>query len=237
MPILFSGSVSRRPGPAELVFPESLGAPGIGLVEIAQQLSARIEIDAVGVDLDRTLADLAFIWRGPAAAEIFPVIAVARSNTGYIGGLEAVLVQFGLNFRHQFWCHSDRRQHFIKAEASLGRCRCGECDESYQRQSGFLAYRHHDRNNLVYCVSCRMLARSARNVALPRSSRDASSARLAVATTTGSGGARNRWASVCPSGMSLEPAEIQFDASACSNACMADASGIACAALTSPTAT
>src|ERR1700720_2210387 len=37
---------------------------------------------------------------------------------------------------------------------------------------------HHDRNNLVYCVSCRMLARSTRKVALPRSSSDACAARL-----------------------------------------------------------
>ena len=35
----------------------------------------------------------------------------------------------------------------------------------------------------MYCVSCRMLARSARKVALPRSSSDACSARLAVETT------------------------------------------------------
>src|ERR1700737_1449109 len=72
----------------------------------------------------------------------------------------------------------------------------------------------HDLNNLVYCVSCRMLARSARKVALPRSSSDASSARLAVATTTGSSKASTRWLSVCPKGMRRAPADIQFELSA-----------------------
>src|SRR3954467_8468664 len=51
----------------------------------------------------------------------------------------------------------------------------------------------HDRNNLVYCVSWRRLARSGRKVALPRSSIEACSARLAVETTTGSRAARMRW--------------------------------------------
>src|SRR6266705_1072687 len=96
---------------------------------------------------------------------------------------------------------------------------------------------HHDRNNLVYCVSCRMLARSVRKVALPRSSSDASSARFAVETTNGSSKASTRWLSVCPKGISRAPAEIQFEVSACRKACMVGASGIACAALTRPTAT
>ena len=72
----------------------------------------------------------------------------------------------------------------------------------------------HDLNNLVYCVSCRMLARSARKVALPRWSSDASSARFAVATTAGSNQASTRWLSVCPKGISRAPADIQFDVSA-----------------------
>src|ERR1700751_3966276 len=60
----------------------------------------------------------------------------------------------------------------------------------------------HDLNNRVYCVSCRRLARSARKVELPRSSSEASSARLPVETTTGSSNASMRWLSVCPSGIS-----------------------------------
>ena len=73
---------------------------------------------------------------------------------------------------------------------------------------------HHDLNSLVYCVSCRMLARSARKVVLPRSSSDAASARMAVAPTTGSSAASTRWLSVWPSGTSRAPAEIQFETSA-----------------------
>src|SRR6185295_2433590 len=51
---------------------------------------------------------------------------------------------------------------------------------------------HHDLNSLVYCVSCRMLARSARKVALPRSSSDVPSARFPTATTSGSSAASAR---------------------------------------------
>ena len=72
----------------------------------------------------------------------------------------------------------------------------------------------HDLNNLVYWVSCRMLARSARKAALPRSSCDASNARTAVAATTGSSKASTRWLSVCPNGTNRAPAEIQFDVNA-----------------------
>src|SRR6266404_5949088 len=95
---------------------------------------------------------------------------------------------------------------------------------------------HHDRNSRVYCVSWRRLARSARKVALPRSSSEDASARLAVAATSVSRLARMRWLSVCPSGTRRAPAEIQFDTSACRKACMVGAAGIACAALTRPTA-
>jgi hypothetical protein len=78
----------------------------------------------------------------------------------------------------------------------------------------FESERHHDLNNLVYCVSCRMLARSARKVALPKSSSDAFRARFAVETTVGSSKASTRWLSVCPKGISRAPADIQFDVSA-----------------------
>src|ERR1700722_16952823 len=54
----------------------------------------------------------------------------------------------------------------------------------------------HDRNSLVYWVSWRRPARSARKVALPRSSRVAASARCADAATTGSSAASTRWLSV-----------------------------------------
>src|SRR6202023_2533596 len=53
-----------------------------------------------------------------------------------------------------------------------------------RRERGSVA--HHDRNSLVYCVSCRRLARSARKVALPRSSSEASRARIAVEATAAS---------------------------------------------------
>src|SRR6266404_2425741 len=104
------------------------------------------------------------------------------------------------------------------------------------RRDDGLREAHHDRNNLVYCVSCRMLARSARKVALPRSSSDACNARLAVEATAGSNNASTRWLSVCPRGISRAPADIQFDVSAWRKACMVGASGSACAALTTPTA-
>src|SRR5258708_2555493 len=74
--------------------------------------------------------------------------------------------------------------------------------------------RPHDLNNLVYCVSCRMPARSARKVALPSSSSDAFSARFVVEATTGSNKASRRWLSVCPKGISRAPADIQFDITA-----------------------
>src|SRR6185437_6614179 len=95
----------------------------------------------------------------------------------------------------------------------------------------------HDLNSRVYCVSWRMPARSARKVELPRSSSEAASARAPVATTIGSSAASTRWLSVCPSGTSRAPAEIQFETTACRNAWIVGGSGIACAALTMPTAT
>src|SRR5262249_38737360 len=96
---------------------------------------------------------------------------------------------------------------------------------------------HHDLNSLVYCVSCRMLAMSARKVAVPRSSRLAAAARLAVAETTVSSAANTRWLSVWPSGMRRLPAEIQLDVSACRKACSVGGSPISCTALRIPTAT
>src|SRR6202000_1360794 len=59
------------PGPTEIVLPKRLGGVRIGLVQIAQQPPALVEIDPVGLDADRALADLAFVGRGPAATEIF----------------------------------------------------------------------------------------------------------------------------------------------------------------------
>src|SRR5579871_511229 len=73
---------------------------------------------------------------------------------------------------------------------------------------------HHDRNKRVYCVSCRMLAISARKVVLPRSSSEAAIERLAVTDTTSSSSASTRWLSVCPNGTRRAAAEIQFDATA-----------------------
>src|SRR5262249_62421002 len=67
----------------------------------------------------------------------------------------------------------------------------------------------HDRNSRVYCVSWRMLARSARNAAPPTSSSALSSALFAVAATTGSRAATNRSPPVRPTGPSPIPAEIQ----------------------------
>ena len=54
----------------------------------------------------------------------------------------------------------------------------------------------HERNSLVYWVSCRMLARSARNAALPSPSSGVIRARAAAAATTASRPASTRWPSV-----------------------------------------
>src|SRR5207344_272192 len=122
---------------------------------------------------------------GTAAAEIFPVIAVARTDAGHAPGLEMIAVELRPDFRHQLRCFRYRCQHFIESEGSIGPCRrCGERDERCESENCPLDaapdHNPHDRNSRVYCVSCRMLARSARKVALPRSSSNASSARFAV---------------------------------------------------------
>src|SRR5438876_4825915 len=220
MPNLFCSYFgSWRPGPAEIVFPKCFGALRIGLVEIAQQFSAPVKINPIGLDRERTFADLAFVRRGPATSEIFPVIAMTRTNAGHVTGFEIVLVQFRLDFLHQLRRFCNCRQNFTEAESPVGPCRRGgERDQPCHCQSYLLertpASKLHDLNNLVYCVSCRMLARSARKVALPRSLSDASSARFAVARTVGSSKAKTRWLSVCPKGISRAPADIQFDVSA-----------------------
>src|SRR5258706_4337631 len=104
-------------------------------------------------------------------------------------------------------------------------------DPGVRRDDG-LREAPHDLNNLVYCVSCRMLARSARKVALPRSSSDALRARLAIETTVGSSKASTCSLSVWPRGTRRAPAEIQFDVSAWREACIVGPPRIACPAQT-----
>src|SRR4051812_38126829 len=69
------------PGPSKIILTKSFRVLRIRLVEIAQQAPALVEIDAVGFDLDRAIADLAFVRRGAAAAEIFPHCRGARRYT------------------------------------------------------------------------------------------------------------------------------------------------------------
>src|SRR5438132_14182777 len=98
MPTLFCSYFgSWRPGPAEIVFPKCLGALRLGLVEIAQQFSARVKINPIGLDRERTFADLASVRRGPATSEIFPVIAMTRTTARHGAGSEIVLVQSRLD--------------------------------------------------------------------------------------------------------------------------------------------
>src|SRR5258705_11170868 len=92
-------------------------------------------------------------------------------------------------------------------------------DPGVRRDDG-LREAPHDLNNLVYCVSCRMPARSARKVELPRASSDSCNARLAVEATAGSNNASTPWLSVCPRGISLAPADIHVDRTAWRQACM-----------------
>src|ERR1700742_820900 len=98
---MLMSSRSWCPGPAKIVFAKRFRMLRVGLVEIAEQAPALVEIDPIGLDLHRALADLAFVRRGTATAEIFPLIAVARCDAGHALGLEVVLRKLGLDFRDQ----------------------------------------------------------------------------------------------------------------------------------------
>src|SRR5262249_51367857 len=68
----------------------------------------------------------------------------------------------------------------------------------------------HDRNNLVYCVSCAMDAKSTMIAAEPRSSIVASLAFALADSIAGSSSAMACCPSICPRGMSLTPAFTRF---------------------------
>src|SRR5690606_6252457 len=72
----------------------------------------------------------------------------------------------------------------------------------------------HDRNSLVYWVSCRMEHQSTIGVAEPRSSRSAASATRAAASTAGSSAAWMRSPSVWPSGTRRTAADTRLAANA-----------------------
>src|ERR1700712_1904439 len=68
----------------------------------------------------------------------------------------------------------------------------------------------HERNNLVYWVSCRMAARSDRKVHPPRSSRVASLVFAATPSIAGSSAASTRSPAVWPSGTRRTAADIRL---------------------------
>src|SRR5690606_5674247 len=72
----------------------------------------------------------------------------------------------------------------------------------------------HDRNNLVYCVSCFIDAQSTIGVALPMSASEAVSAARAASITGGSSIARMCSPSDCPNGTSRTAAETRLAANA-----------------------
>src|SRR4029077_15016628 len=69
-----------------------------------------------------------------------------------------------------------------------------------------ITIKSHERNNLVYWVSCAMEARSTMNAADPRSSIVALSASTLAARIACSSSAMASWPSVCPRGTSRTPA-------------------------------
>ncbi len=73
----------------------------------------------------------------------------------------------------------------------------------------------HERNSLVYWVSCFMLAMSARKTAPPSASSGRSRVASTTASITGPRPAMMRWPSVWPSGTARRPAETILAAKAC----------------------
>src|SRR5260221_1787519 len=74
----------------------------------------------------------------------------------------------------------------------------------------------HERNSLVYCVSCRIEHQSTTGTALPSSSRSAAIAAAAAAATDGASAAMAICASVWPSGTRRSAADTRLAARAAS---------------------
>src|SRR5215203_3820171 len=95
----------------------------------------------------------------------------------------------------------------------------------------------HDRNSLVYWVSCRNEPRSARNVAPPMWSSVSSGTAAASAATAGASPATTRVPPVCPMGASRTAAETRFWTRASRYPSTVGSSGTPWAADEAPTAT
>src|SRR5262249_41510562 len=108
----------------------------------------------------------------------------------------------------------------------------GAADTDAQRS----IFRDHERNSLVYWVSCFMDAMSARSAAPPSSSSVAPSAAAATSAITGLNAAMMRWPSVWPMGMARTPADTMLAAKAVRVAESAAAIGISCVAAATATA-
>src|SRR5580704_18086865 len=94
----------------------------------------------------------------------------------------------------------------------------------------------HERNSLVYWVSCAIEASSTAKVALPNDVRSRVSAPLTAAAITGSSAARMRWPSVCPIIPRRKPAETRLDANASKCPSSAQSRGISACAVAAPAA-
>src|SRR6185437_2371836 len=93
----------------------------------------------------------------------------------------------------------------------------------------------HERNSLVYWVSWRSEAMSARKAQPPMSSRVAARVSAATRRTAGSSAASTATPTLCPSGTSRTAAEIRLDVKACRYATVASSSAIACEPASAPT--
>src|SRR5262249_22800763 len=93
-------------------------------------------------------------------------------------------------------------------------CRSGKClCVGHSESPSFrvcISIKSHERNNLVYWVSCALEARSTMNEADPRSSIVFPLASADAARTACSSSAMASWPSVCPRGTSRTPAVVRL---------------------------
>src|SRR5262245_26100832 len=111
-----------------------------------------------------------------------------------------------------------------------GAHRTADPDSQGVRVRVLVSHKSHERNSLVYSVSCETDASSTITAAAPRSSRPAVMARSPASRTASSSAAIARCPSVWPRGISRTAAVTRLPTNACRKARRATSAGTPCAA-------
>src|SRR5690242_8086949 len=113
--LMIVASSSRAPRPAELTLPKRLRAAEEHVVrslpELPQTAAVDVEIDALRLDHQRAVGDLAFVGRRAPPAQVLPLVAVPGGDAHDLPHLEIVLAQLDLDLGDELGLASDGVQH------------------------------------------------------------------------------------------------------------------------------